>query len=328
MLRPFRERIGRDVLGNKAASGTEIIAELGEEHVATGRPIVYTSADSVFQIAAHVDVIPLRGAVPLSAPMAREILTGPHAVARVIARPFAGEPGRFTRTADRKDFSLAPPEPTYLDLLSERGVPVAGGGQDQPDLRRPGSDRGEQGGFQRRQPGAAWLGPLAERPRWAHLHQPGRLRHGLGAPERRGGLRRRAGSRGRRPARADLELLGPEDRLLITADHGVDPTTVSTDHSREYVPLLYYPRPPGTPEAAYEGLMWDTGATVFAHLTGERPPLGGRPLERLDSGEGVAGVSRHGGDAPRPAQPGEGARRRRGGRLPPESTGRRSSLSR
>ena len=123
VLDPFRGAIGRGVLGNRPASGTGIIDELGGEHVATGRPIIYTSADSVFQIAAHIDVVPLEELYRWCS-IARGILTGPHAVNRVIARPFTGVAGGFVRTPDRRDFSLDPVGPTYLDLLQARGLPV------------------------------------------------------------------------------------------------------------------------------------------------------------------------------------------------------------
>jgi phosphopentomutase len=121
ILAPFRQRIGRGILGNKTASGTAIIAELGEEHLQNAWPIVYTSADSVFQIAAHVDIVPLELLYEWCE-TARELLTGQHAVARVIARPFAGPEGAFVRTKDRRDFSLPPPAATYLELLREAGV--------------------------------------------------------------------------------------------------------------------------------------------------------------------------------------------------------------
>ena len=123
VLEPFRKRIGRGVLGNNAASGTQIIDELARSTWPTGFPIVYTSADSVFQIAAHVEVVPAPQLYEWCE-IARRILTGPHAVARVIARPFTGAPGAFIRTKDRRDFSLSPPGPLYLDLLQEAGVPV------------------------------------------------------------------------------------------------------------------------------------------------------------------------------------------------------------
>ncbi len=283
VLGPFRERIGRDVLGNKAASGTEIIAELGEEHVATAKPIVYTSADSVFQIACHVEVIPLKELYRYCM-IAREILAGPHAVARVIARPFTGRPGAFVRTADRKDFSLAPPSPTYLDLLTERGVEVTGVGK----IHQIFAGRGVSEEIKvasndenlavvldllgSRREGLIFTNLVDFDMAWGHRNDVEGFAAGLTAVDR--------------VLPAILDLLAPDDRLLMTADHGVDPTTVGTDHTREYVPLLYYPRPRGTPEAAYEGYMSDTGATVFAQLTGEQPPLGGRPFEHLNPENG------------------------------------------
>src|SRR5580693_6660727 len=123
VMEPFEARIGRSSLGNKAASGTEILVELGEEHVRTGSPIVYTSADSVFQVAAHEDVIPLFELYKICE-TAREILRGPYEVGRVIARPFTGEPGHYTRTPNRHDYAVAPPKGMLLDKLAERGVEV------------------------------------------------------------------------------------------------------------------------------------------------------------------------------------------------------------
>src|SRR5450755_2792083 len=123
LMRAFEARIGRGTLGNKAASGTEIIKELGERHVQTGCPIVYTSADSVFQIATHESVIPVKELYSICH-TARELLRGPNEVGRVIARPFTGETGRFVRTANRKDFAVPPPDGMLLDRLAERGIPV------------------------------------------------------------------------------------------------------------------------------------------------------------------------------------------------------------
>src|ERR671932_618724 len=125
IIEEFAHRTGRGVLGNKPASGTEIIQELGEEQAETGKWIVYTSADSVFQVAAHEEVIPLEELYAASE-IAREILTGKHAVGRVIARPFTGEPGRYERTPNRHDFSLEPRRPNYLTLLREAGMEVHG----------------------------------------------------------------------------------------------------------------------------------------------------------------------------------------------------------
>lgn len=283
VLARFRQQIGRGLLGNKAASGTDIIAELGEEHVVSGCPIVYTSADSVFQIACHVEVVPL-AELYRYCEIARRILTGPHAVARVIARPFSGSAGAFVRTKDRKDFSLAPPSPTYLDLLTDRGVPVTGVGKIHQIFAGRGVD--EEIKVASNDENLAVVTHLLERGRtgliftnlvdfdmaWGHRNDVDGFAAGLSALDR--------------ALPTLFGLLGPDDRLLITADHGVDPTTVGTDHTREYVPLLYYPRPPAAPEAAYQGSMWDTGATVYAHLVGEPPPLGGRSIELLDPERG------------------------------------------
>src|SRR3954449_2915291 len=123
VIDPFMNRTGRGVLGNKPASGTEIIQELGEQHQRTGKWIVYTSADSVFQIAAHEETVPL-DELYAACRIAREILTGKHAVGRVIARPFTGDPGNFERTPNRHDFSLEPRKPNYLTLMRDAGVPV------------------------------------------------------------------------------------------------------------------------------------------------------------------------------------------------------------
>ncbi len=128
VVEPFEEEIGRKVLGNRPASGTEIIAELGEEHLRTGRPIVYTSGDSVFQIATHKSVVPLPTLYEWSR-VARRLLTGPHTVGRVIARPFEGEPGAFVRSPERRDFSVPPPGATVLDRLQDAGVAVLGVGK-------------------------------------------------------------------------------------------------------------------------------------------------------------------------------------------------------
>ena len=283
VLAPFRAGIGRDVLGNVAASGTEIIARLGEEHVHSGRPIVYTSADSVFQIACHTDVCPLEQLYAWCA-LARRLLTGPHAVARVIARPFTGEPGAFVRTKDRKDFSLEPTGTTYLDLLTARGVPVIGVGK----ISQIFAGRGvsEEWKVATNDENLALVTEFLESARdgflfsnlvdfdmvWGHRNDPEGFARGLEAVDR--ALPRMLGA------------LAPGDRLLLTADHGVDPTTVGTDHTREYVPLLSYPRPTDAPPACYEGLMTDTGATVYARMTGEAPPLGGRDVEKLAPARG------------------------------------------
>jgi phosphopentomutase len=284
ILLPFRERIGRDILGNKPASGTAIIAELGERHVASGEPIVYTSADSVFQIAAHVDVVPLEQLYGWCQE-ARDLLRGEHAVARVIARPFAGPAGSFARTKDRRDFSLPPPGPTYLDLLSQEAVPVLALGKVSDIF----ADRGVTATFKVAS-NAENLAAILDLLRgssgdidfsegllftnlvdfdtiWGHRNDVDGFAQGLEAVDR--------------ALPAIVDALAPEDRLIISADHGVDPTTPSTDHSREYVPLLLHPAPAEAPAAVYEGGFADIGATIYEYLTGRRATLAGRSVLRL-----------------------------------------------
>ncbi len=289
VLGPFTERIGRGVLGNKPASGTAIISEFGEQHLATGQPIVYTSADSVFQIAAHIDVVPLQ-VLYKWCEIARDILQGPHAMARVIARPFEGSPGSFVRTKDRKDFSLAPPAPTYIDLLSDAGVPVLALGKISEifvgrgiaakmkvasnaenlsltlDLLRGTSN---QASFS---DGLLFTNLVDFDMVWGHRNDADGFATGLRAFDM--------------ALPAVLKALSPDDRLIISADHGVDPTTPSTDHSREYVPLLFYPRPVTTPSCVYEGSFADTGASIYQYLTGQQPSLAGRPIMELQPGRG------------------------------------------
>ena len=263
--------IGRGVLCNLPASGTGIIDELGDEHVASGRPIVYTSADSVFQIACHEDVVPVPELYRWCE-IARGILQGPHAVGRVIARPFDGVSGAYERTPRRRDFSLAPPGPTYLDLLHERGVPVIGVGKIGEIFVQRGVDVDDHttdntAGI------AACTRHLSEMEEgllfanlvdfdqvWGHRNDVAGFAEGLAAVDAAVGAWR--------------TLLRPGDVMLLCADHGVDPTTASTDHSREYSPLLALGLAPGR----YDGAQEDVGATAFARLTGEAPPLPGRAI--------------------------------------------------
>jgi phosphopentomutase len=239
ILREFEDRIGRATLGNCAASGTEIIKELGEEHVRTGSPIVYTSADSVFQVAAHEEVIPLWELYKICE-TAREILRGPHEVGRVIARPFEGEPPNFKRTANRKDYAVPPPKGMLLDRLSERGIPVhtigkifdvfLGRGISLYDKTKDNAD-----GM------ATTLEALEATP-------AGLIYVNLVDFDQLYGHRNDVEGYARALEAVDDWIpsltrgLSPEDLLILTADHGCDPTTSSTDHSREYVPLLAYGR--------------------------------------------------------------------------------------
>lgn len=237
LIEEFEKRIGRKVLGNKVASGTEIIKELGDEHVKTGRPIVYTSADSVFQIAAHEEVIPVKQLYDICT-IAREILRGEHGVARVIARPFVGKSGEYLRTYNRADFSLKPPHDTLLDKVVRAGMEVIGVGKIWDIFAGQGITKamhteGNMDGVDKTleaidmiQKGLVFSNLVDYDMLYGHRNDPVGYAKALEEFD------------GRLPE--ILEKLGDNDVLIITADHGCDPTTVSTDHSREYVPVLVY----------------------------------------------------------------------------------------
>lgn len=241
LIESFEERIQRPVLGNKAASGTEIIEELGVSHMSTGSPIVYTSADSVFQIAAHEEIIPVDDLYGMCR-LARRLLTGKHAVARVIARPFAGRPGSFYRTQRRRDFSLAPPGPTLLDLISGSGLEVLATGKvedifDGRGVTRSVHTRDNMDGVDKT---LQWMREEEGRGLiftnlvdfdmlYGHRNDAKGYARALEAFDRR--------------LPEVLDSLRSDEALIITADHGCDPTTAGTDHTREYVPLLVYGRP-------------------------------------------------------------------------------------
>jgi phosphopentomutase len=237
IIRAFEEAIGRSVLGNIAASGTEIIKELGLEHLKTGFPIVYTSADSVFQIAVHDRIAPLETLYQWCE-KARTILDGEHAVGRVIARPFTGEPGAFVRTAKRRDFSLQPPGDTLLDLVKRAGKSVAVIGKVSDIFAHRGVSSKRPGG--NNDAIAADLMDLIEKREgdlvWATF----------GDFDTVYGHRNDSAGYAAALERFDLKLadllaaLGAGDLLFITADHGCDPTFPTTDHTREYIPLLLY----------------------------------------------------------------------------------------
>lgn len=235
VIEPFERATGRKVLGNKPASGTEIIKELGEEHMRTGRPIVYTSADSVFQIAAHEEVIPLQQLYEYCL-IAREILVGEHGVGRVIARPFVGQPGSFVRTANRRDFSLPPPRPTLLDAVKTCGMEVAGVGKIEDIFAGRGLTRAVH--TEDNRDGIEKTIALMEE------DFAGLIFTNLVDYDMRYGHRNDPQGYARALEEFDAfvprlqELAGPGQWLVITADHGCDPTTPGTDHSREYVPLL------------------------------------------------------------------------------------------
>jgi len=264
IIEAFEARIGRRVLGNRPASGTAIIAELGEEHLRTGRPIVYTSADSVFQIAAHESVIPVEELYRMCE-IARAILTGPHAVSRVIARPFVGEPGRFVRTDRRRDFSVPPPRDTVLDHITAGGMPVVGIGKIADLFAGRGvttavHTHNDMDGL------TQTVRALADLERglvFANLVDLDTLYGHRNDPKGYGADLERI------DARVDevLGRLGATDLMMITADHGNDPTTSSTDHSREVVPLLAAgPRVRGGVNLGVRSTFADVGATVAAAL--------------------------------------------------------------
>lgn len=237
----FEAAIGTKTLGNYSASGTEIIKELGAEHIKTGYPIVYTSADSVFQIAAHEEVIPVERLYEICG-IARKILTGKHGVARVIARPFIGsEAEGYTRTKNRKDFSLEPTGVTILDLAKEKGMEVVAIGKIEDIFEHRGMTRTDHttnnaDGIEKT---IQYMGEEFEGILFTNLVDTDMV-YG-----HRNDVEGYAGALeyfdGKLPE--IMAQLKEEDILIITADHGCDPTTPSTDHSREYVPLLICGKP-------------------------------------------------------------------------------------
>jgi phosphopentomutase len=237
LMAEFEARIGRGWLGNYPASGTEIIKELGAEHVATGKVIVYTSGDSVFQIAAHEEVVPLEELYRICQ-IARELLTGEHAVGRVIARPFVGQPGNFQRTEHRKDFSLEPPGDTILDVVKAAGKEVMGVGKIEDIFAHRGLTQSNHTGNN--------LAGVDAIMAYCQLSNEGLLAANLVDFDAVYGHRNNP--RGYADALEAFDQRLPfikmsmcsHDVTMITADHGNDPTTPSTDHSRERVPLLVF----------------------------------------------------------------------------------------
>jgi phosphopentomutase len=235
VVEAFEHRIGRGILGNKAASGTEIIQELGAEHLATGKPIVYTSADSVFQIAAHEEKIPVPELYRICE-SAREILRGPHEVGRVIARPFEGSPGHFSRTANRHDYAVPPPAGMLLDQLSERSVAVYSIGKIadiflERGITKSVKTKNNEDGMRRtleamasQQDGLIFVNLVDFDQQYGHRNDVEGYAGALEAVDRW------------LPSMPAAQ----RDLVVITADHGCDPTTPSTDHSREYTPLLAF----------------------------------------------------------------------------------------
>ncbi|MBI2874451.1 MAG: phosphopentomutase [Firmicutes bacterium] len=239
VIASFERSVGKRVMGNLAASGTEIIARLGPEHLRTGRPIVYTSADSVFQIAAHEGIIPVEELYSFCG-VAREILSGEHAVARVIARPFTSDPGEgFKRTGGRRDFSLPPPAATILDLAAGMRLPVVSIGKvhdifadrgftasiptvDNEDGLRVIRETVAMGSSE----GIVFANLVDFDSKYGHRNDPLGYGEALRVVDKE--------------IPGILEQLGEGDLLILTADHGCDPTFPGTDHTRESVPLLLY----------------------------------------------------------------------------------------
>lgn len=240
LVAEFEQAIGHKVIGNEVASGTEIIKKLGEEHVRTGSPILYTSADSVFQIAAHQDVIPLPELYRICE-VARKMLTGDNAVGRVIARPFIGTPGNFKRTEHRRDFSLAPLGTTLLDRLKDAGKDVIALGKIEDLFAGRGITKAEH--TETNDEG------MAAALRWLKTDFDGLLFINLVEFDMLWGHRRDSEGYARALRAVDTwfgemrQVMQPGDAIFFTADHGVDPTYRGTDHTREHVPLLAYGEP-------------------------------------------------------------------------------------
>jgi phosphopentomutase len=238
ILDAFSKAIGRGVLANKKASGTVIIEEYGVEHIKTGKPIVYTSADSVFQIATHVEVVPVPELYRMCE-VARELLTGDYSVERVIARPFTGKPGYLVRTEDRKDYSVIPPGETLLDRLKKNKYEVVGIGKIADIFAGRGLtkmifSKGNMDGVNKliaamgdkKNKGLIFLNLVDFDSLYGHRNNTQGYADALGAFDAR--------------LPQIVANLREDDLLIITADHGCDPTFPGTDHTREYVPLLVY----------------------------------------------------------------------------------------
>ncbi|EGW36410.1 phosphopentomutase [Desulfosporosinus sp. OT] len=263
----YESAIGRKVIGNKVASGTEIIQRLGEEHVQTGKPIVYTSADSVFQVAAHENVIPLSELMRICQ-IAREMLTDELQVGRVIARPFLGEVGQFYRTSNRHDFALEPPRKILLEYVQERGLEVCAVGKIYDIYAGRGisdyvTTKGNMEGVDKTleymtkvKSGLIMANLVDFDMLYGHRNDVEGYARALEAFDER--------------LPEIYAVLCPEDILIITADHGCDPTLPGTDHTREYVPLLVYgPTLKKGVDLGVRSSFADLGATVVEYLQTE-----------------------------------------------------------
>ena len=258
VIEEFSRRVGRPVIANVAGSGTAVIAQYGEAHERTGALIVYTSADSVFQVAAHEGVVPLDELYRVCE-IARAMLVAPHDVSRVIARPFVGEPGRYTRTANRRDFSIHPPAETLLDALARDGIPRAGVGKvDDLFAGRGIRAKHTRDNAEGLREIGAWLAADSAGLLFANLVDfDQQFGHRNDVPGFHGALREFDHA-----LPSLLDALHEDDLLFVTADHGNDPTTPSTDHARECVPLLAFgPRVRGV-SLGRRDTFSDLGATV------------------------------------------------------------------
>jgi phosphopentomutase len=271
LVEEFERQIGRRTIGNKPASGTEILKELGEKHMRTGSPIIYTSGDSVFQIAAHEDVIPVPELYRMCE-IARKLLDGPNRVGRVIARPFTGSPGNFRRTERRHDYAVEPPRPMLLDVLADLKTPVFGVGKIHDIYNGRGVDK-----FVTTKDNADGMAKIKEALR---AQEKGLIFANLVDFDMLYGHRKDVEGFARSLEEFDLLLwsllarLLPPDLLLITADHGCDPDPVNptTDHSREYVPILAYaPRTTYGRNLGTRSTLADMGQTVADNFGGTIP---------------------------------------------------------
>ena len=273
ILAPLREATGRDVLCNRPYNGIGVIEDFGAEHVRTGALIVYTSADSVLQIAAHEDVVP-RAELYAACEAARAIMTGEHTVGRVIARPFVGQPGRFRRTTGRRDHSIDPPRRSYLEELRDSGLPVHAVGKVSQVFAGVGIDAEHPGSTNQAaiESTDRLMDELESGLVFANLVETDQVYgHRNDTEGFHGALQRIDRAVGGWVARLDPA----RDLLVLTADHGCDPTTPGTDHTREHVPLLASFA--GHGGRRHDGPLADVGASVLLWLTGHGPADDGLP---------------------------------------------------
>lgn len=273
VIREFERRIGRATLGNRPASGTVILDELGEEHMRTGSPIVYTSGDSVFQVAAHEEIIPPEELWAICRE-ARELMTGEHNIGRIIARPFRGSgAGHFARTANRRDFSVTPTGPTVVELAQKAGRGVVGVGKIPDIFDFVGIDREV-----RSESNSDGMQKTIDLVRESHERF---IFTNLVDFDSKYGHRNDAPGYARALEQLDAQIpellnaLRPGDVVFITADHGCDPTDVSTDHTREYVPVIAAGPGIASAELGTRGTMADLGATVAQLLDVDASALPG-----------------------------------------------------